>query len=83
MRVLYFAWLRERLGRDSDDIDPPASVSTIAELIDWLAANDETFAHATAKRELIRAARDEELVDHQTPIAGAKTIALFPPMTGG
>lgn len=83
MRVMYFAWLRERLGRDDDEVTPPATVATIADLIDWLAARDEGFALATANRKLIRAAIDDELVDHETPLAGARTVALFPPMTGG
>lgn len=83
MRVMYFAWLRERLGRDDDEVTPPADVATIADLIDWLADQDEGFALATSNRKLIRAAIDDELVDHQTPLAGAQTVALFPPMTGG
>ena len=83
MKVMYFAWLRERLGRDADEVTPPPSVITIADLIDWLSANDEGFALATANRLLIRAAIDDTLVDHDTKLAGAKTIALFPPMTGG
>ena len=83
MKILYFAWLRERLGRDSDEIPPPDSVATIADLIDWLADRDEGFALATANRKLIRAAVDDELVDHETPLGGAQTVALFPPMTGG
>lgn len=83
MKVMYFAWLRERLGRDADEVTPPAAVTTIADLIDWLAANDEGFALATANRKLIRAAINDTLVDHDTPLAGAKTVALFPPMTGG
>mgnify|MGYP003109149875 FL=1 len=83
MKILYFAWLRERLGRDSDEIAPPDSVATIADLIDWLADRDEGFALATANRKLIRAAVDDELVDHETPLGGAQTVALFPPMTGG
>ena len=83
MKILYFAWLRERLGRDSDEIAPPDSVATIADLIDWLADRDEGFALATANRKLIRLAVDDELVDHETPLGGAQTVALFPPMTGG
>lgn len=83
MKILYFAWLRERLGRDSDEVVPPNSVATIADLIEWLASRDEGFALATANRKLIRAAIDDELVDHETPLQGAKTVALFPPMTGG
>lgn len=83
MKLLYFAWLRERLNRDSDEVNPPADVATVADLIDWLAARDEGFALAVENRALIRAAVDEELVEHSAPIAGARTIALFPPMTGG
>ncbi|MAN77115.1 molybdopterin converting factor subunit 1 [Pelagibacterium flavum] len=83
MKILYFAWLRERLGRDSDEVVPPNSVATIADLIEWLASRDEGFALATANRKLIRAAIDDELVEHETPLQDAKTVALFPPMTGG
>lgn len=83
MRVLYFAWLRERLNRDFDDIDPPDEVATVADLIGWLAERDEGFALATENRSLIRAAVDDELVEHSAPIRGVGTVALFPPMTGG
>jgi len=83
VKILYFAWLRERLNRGSEEVSPPASVLTIAELIDWLADRDEAFAHAVAKRSLIKSARDARLVPHDTPIAGASVIAFFPPMTGG
>lgn len=83
MKVRYFAWLRERLGRDGDEVIPPDTVATVADLIDWLAERDEGFALATANRKLIRAAIDDELVDHDTPLAGTDNVALFPPMTGG
>ncbi|WP_404402773.1 molybdopterin converting factor subunit 1 [Pelagibacterium halotolerans] len=83
MKILYFAWLRERLNRDSETIDPPASVKTVADLMNWLADRDEAFALATENRQLIRAAIDDELVDHTALIANAQTVALFPPMTGG
>ncbi|MCD7060288.1 molybdopterin converting factor subunit 1 [Pelagibacterium xiamenense] len=83
MKVLYFAWLRERLNRDSETVDPPASVETISDLMTWLADRDEAFALAIENRQLIRAAIDDELVDHSAQIANARTIALFPPMTGG
>lgn len=83
MKILYFAWLRERLNRGEDEVSPPAEVMTIADLIAWLAARDETFALAVEKRSLIKAAIDAKLVSHDAPIAGAQVIALFPPMTGG
>lgn len=83
MKILYFAWLRERLNRGEEEVSPPAEVDTVAKLIDWLAAGDEAFSHAVEKRALIRAAVDAKLVAHDASIRGANTIALFPPMTGG
>lgn len=83
MKILYFAWLRERLNRGQDEFDVPDEVKTVGDLITWIGSNDEAAALAFTDRRLIRAAVDEELVDHDTLIAGAKTIAFFPPMTGG
>jgi len=83
MKILYFAWLRERLNRGEEEVSPPAEVTTVADLIDWLANRDEAFAHAVEKRALIKAAVDAKLVPHSAPIAGANVVALFPPMTGG
>ena len=83
MRVLYFAWLRERLDRGSDDIEPPDSVRTVGDLIGWLSARDEVAAAALQKRHLIKAAIDDRIVPLDSPIAGARQVALFPPMTGG
>jgi sulfur-carrier protein len=83
MKILYFAWLRERLNRGSEEVTPPDSVVTVADLIDWLAERDEAFAHAVTKRSLIKSAVDAKLVPHETTIAGASVVAFFPPMTGG
>lgn len=83
MKVLYFAWLRERLNRGEEIISPPDNIGTIAELMDWLAQNDEGIELAFEKRDLIKTALDENIVPHDTPLADAKTIAFFPPMTGG
>ena len=83
MKIRYFAWLRERLDRGEEEISPPESVRTIADLIDWLRARDPAAEAAMAKPELIKAAIDTELVPHSATIAGARVIALFPPMTGG
>lgn len=83
MKILYFAWLRERLNRGEEEVDLPASVVTIADLISWLADRDEAAALAFEKRSLIKTALDAKLVAHGTPLAGAKVVALFPPMTGG
>ncbi len=83
MKVLYFAWLRERLNRGEDEFDLPQNVTNVDELIDWISANDEAAELAFADKNLIRAAVDEQLVEHDFNIVGAKTVAFFPPMTGG
>ena len=83
MRVLYFAWLRERIGIGEEVIDPPAEVETVGALMSWLAARDETYAHAFANPKAVRAAIDQTLAKPSAPIANAKEIAFFPPMTGG
>jgi molybdopterin synthase sulfur carrier subunit len=83
MKILYFAWLRERLNRSEEEIDPPAEVTTVSGLIDWLAARDEAAELALANRKLIRAAVDAKMAKAETSIAGASVVALFPPMTGG
>ena len=83
VQILYFAWVREAIGRDGETIDPPATVETIADLIAWLAARGGGHAAAFADPKRIRAAIDQDFVQHDAPIAGAKEIALFPPVTGG
>ncbi len=83
MRILYFAWLRERLNKAEDTVDPPEKVATVADLLGWLSEQDEASAFAFSDHSLIRAAVDEEIVDHNASIRHARTVALFPPMTGG
>jgi sulfur-carrier protein len=83
MKILYFAWLRERLNKDEEEVTPPGGVQTVAQLMDWLCENDEATEMAFSNRDLIKVALNEEIVDHDTPLDGAKTIAFFPPMTGG
>jgi molybdopterin synthase sulfur carrier subunit len=83
MRVLYFAWVKEKTGIAAEEIDPPAEVATIAELIDWLKARGPEFENAFARSEVIRAAIDQSHVRHDARIEGAREIAFFPPVTGG
>ena len=83
MRLLYFAWVRERLGKAEEQIDPPVGVATVADLMAWLARRDEQYAHAFENAKVIRAAIDHRHVRSDAVIAGAGEIAFFPPMTGG
>jgi len=83
MKALYFAWVRERIGKNEEAIDPPAGVATVGELIAWLSAQGEGYAYAFEKPRVIRAAIDHVHVGHDARIAGAREIAFFPPMTGG
>jgi molybdopterin synthase sulfur carrier subunit len=83
MKLKYFAWVRERIGKAEETVEPPASVQTVEQLIGWLAARGETYAHAFETPRVIRAAIDHAHVKPDTAIAGAREIAFFPPMTGG
>jgi molybdopterin synthase sulfur carrier subunit len=83
VKVLYFAWVRERIGKTDEDVTPPADVTTVSDLIAWLSGRGEEYAHAFEKPKVIRAAIDRVHVKPDTPIAGAREIAFFPPMTGG
>ena len=83
MKIIYFAWLRERLNRGEEEVSPPPEVATVADLIGWLRQRDEAADLAMQKPEIIKAAIDAKIVPHSTSIAGARVVALFPPMTGG
>jgi sulfur-carrier protein len=83
MKVRYFAWVRERVGQAEETIELPPEVTNVAELMDWLAARDEGYAAAFAEPAVIRAAIDQDHVPHDAPLAGAREVAFFPPMTGG
>jgi sulfur-carrier protein len=83
MKILYFAWLRERLNRGEEEVNPQPEVVTVADLIGWLRSKDEVADAAMQKPELVRAALDTRIVTHETPLDNARVVALFPPMTGG
>ena len=83
MKLRYFAWVRERIGKPEEEIDPPAGVTTIADLVTWLSQRSEEYAHAFENPRVIRAAIDRAHVRSDAAISGAREIAFFPPMTGG
>ena len=81
MRVMYFAWVRERIGLPSEEVE--TSAATAAELIAELCAGDDRYAAAFADISALRVALDQELSEFDAPLAGVKEVAFFPPMTGG
>ena len=83
MKLKYFAWVRERVGKAEETIEPPPNVRTVADLMAWLTARDDAYAHAFETPKVIRAAIDHIHVKADAVIAGAREIAFFPPMTGG
>ena len=83
MKAVYFAWVRERVGKTEEELEPPSAVATVGELIAWLSARGEGYAYAFEKPSTIRAALDKVHARHEAALAGATEIAFFPPMTGG
>lgn len=83
MKVLYFAWVRERIGKPEEEIDLPADIVTVGQCMQWLSRRGDEYAHAFANPNVIRAAIDRTHVKPDTRLAGAREIAFFPPMTGG
>lgn len=83
MKILYFAWIRERVGKTEEDLSLPAGVQTVADLVQWLKGRGEEYAYAFDNPKVVRAAIDRVHVKADAKLAGAREIALFPPMTGG
>jgi molybdopterin synthase sulfur carrier subunit len=83
VKLLYFAWVRERVGKAEEEIDPPAGVATVGELVAWLIQRGEGYAYAFENPKVIRTAIDRSHVRADARIDGAHEIAFFPPMTGG
>ena len=83
VKLVYFAWVRERVGLAQEEVVLPASVLTVADLIAWLKTRGEEYAHAFEAAASIRAALDRVHAKHGALVAGAREIAFFPPMTGG
>lgn len=83
MRILYFAWLREKAGTDREDVSPPADVATVGALVEWLARRSEGHAAAFADIARVRAAVNQEAVGLEAPVDPGDEVAFFPPVTGG
>jgi len=81
MQVLYFAWVRERIGLPREEIE--TSAVTVADLVAELRARQDRYAAAFADTSALRVALDQEMMDFDAPLAGVREVAFFPPMTGG
>jgi molybdopterin converting factor subunit 1 len=82
-QLLYFAWVRERIGKDGETLALPPSVATVGELLDWLATRSPGHAAALSDRSAIRVAVNQDFVDDYAAVGNADEIAVFPPVTGG
>jgi molybdopterin synthase sulfur carrier subunit len=83
MTILYFAWLKERVGVAEESLTPPASVTTVADLVVYLASLDQRHAAAFKDRETVRCAVNQEFADPMTVLRPGDEVAFFPPVTGG
>lgn len=83
MKLVYFAWVRERIGRPEEELTPPPGVATVSDLVGWLRERGEEYAYAFEDPGVVRAAIDRAHAKLDASIAGAREVAFFPPMTGG
>lgn len=83
IRLVYFAWVRERVGLAEETLSPPDEVDTVLDLVRWLKTRGEGYEAAFADETIVRAAIDHTHVKPGAALAGAREIAFFPPMTGG
>ena len=83
MKLLYFAWVRQRIGLAEEEVTPPANVLTVGELVEWLKGRGPGYAAAFANPGVIKAAVNQEFAKPDRKLASGDEIALFPPMTGG
>jgi len=83
MKLVYFAWVREKVGQAREDAAPPAGVATVGELIEWLKGRGEGYAEAFSDTASVRVAVNQEYATLDQPVAAGDEIAFFPPVTGG
>ena len=83
MKLLYFAWLRQKIGTAEENLDPPGSIATVAQLIDWLKTRGPNYEGALTNTKLVRVAVNREYVTYDHRVKPGDEVALFPPVTGG
>ena len=83
MKLLYFAWLKTKTGVAEEELEPPAEVATVADLLDWLKTRGPGHAEALADLDKVRVAVNQDYARPGDPVAPGDEVALFPPVTGG
>ena len=83
MKILYFAWLKSKTGVGEEEVEPPAEVTDVASLIDWLKGRGPGYAEALSDLSVVRVAVNQEYAGLDVPVRAGDEIALFPPVTGG
>ncbi|MDE0796313.1 MAG: molybdopterin converting factor subunit 1 [Alphaproteobacteria bacterium] len=83
MQVLYFGWVKSRIGIGKEELSPPPEVTNVASLIDWLKGRGDRYANAFEDSTALRVAVNQEIAPLDAAIADGDEVAVFPPMTGG
>ena len=83
IELLYFAWVRERIGKDGERVELPPEVTTVAALLDWLEMRGEAYRTALHERDRLRIAVNQAFAPADAPIRAGDEVAIFPPVTGG
>jgi sulfur-carrier protein len=83
MKLLYFAWVKARIGVGEEIVDPPAEVNTVAALVDWLRARGGGYEDALSNTRVVRAAVNQKFVSVDHAVNASDEVAFFPPVTGG
>ena len=83
VQIRYFAWGREKVGLESEDVELPANIGTVADLVGWLKQRGPQYGEAFARPQVVRAALDKVHVKPTAALGTAREIAFFPPVTGG
>ncbi|HXV25915.1 MAG TPA: molybdopterin converting factor subunit 1 [Alphaproteobacteria bacterium] len=83
MKILYFAWLKQKVGTAEEEVNPPPEVTDVAGLLDWLARRSPRHQDALARRSVVRVAVNQSYAKPEHPVRPGDEIALFPPVTGG
>ncbi|MEM7651815.1 MAG: molybdopterin converting factor subunit 1 [Pseudomonadota bacterium] len=83
MKLLYFAWVRTKIGVGEETVEIPPEVATVSDLLRWLESRGDGYAEALANPSVIRVAVNQDFASPETTISNSDEIALFPPVTGG